>query len=406
MLYPAEVNRHINILILVVILCLSATGFAADRNAHFDMSGWRQYLADQLDPGLSAVSLKQHPVASTSFDWKDVARSRLLPDFARSLLDQKQSALTTYNLSNRSAAMNVWSGPAFSRPSPQLSGLQQHFYQPGVIGRLSRDGIFSIGMVFAEQQYGNALLDQRASVSSNGISSNYERGYYQRRNNINEVLDSPFSNNQLLSSKGIGFAFGYSYNLLPNVELQTSYRSRIDTESAYQIIGLYADPAELDLPARVGVSFNLAVSDRHSLRLGVERVQYSQVDSFISSLLPSNLLSLLGDSNSPSFIWSDLNIYTASWNYQPADSWTLGLQYSTRTQPLPQDQLLADALRSSLSNSAYALFASRQLSPLSNLTLGVTYAPVDISFGGSSLGIVSDDLNNNLEFDLRLNFSY
>ncbi|MBU1189932.1 MAG: hypothetical protein KKC01_12960 [Gammaproteobacteria bacterium] len=394
-------KSRINTLVLIVLLCLSTVASAADRNAHFDMSGWRQYLADQLDPGLSAVNLKQHPVAGNAFDWKDAARSRLLPDFARSLLDQKQPALTSYNLNSRSAALNVWSSSGFSRPSSQLAGLQQHFYQPGFAGRLSRDGLFSIGMVFAEQQYGNALLDQRSSMASN-----YQRGYYERLNSINEVLASPFTNNQLLSSKGIGFAFGYSYNLLPQVELQTSYRSRIDTESAYQIIGLYADPAELDLPARIGASLNFAVSDQHTLRLGVERVQYSQVDSFISGLLPSNLLSLLGDSNSPSFIWSDLNIVTASWNYQPADSWNLGLQYSTRTQPLPQDQLLSDALRSSLSNNAYAMFASKQLSPLSNLTLGVTYAPVDISFGGSALGIISDDLSNNLEFDLRLNFSY
>jgi hypothetical protein len=397
----ADNKIRINTLILTAFLCLPVMVTAADRNAHFDMSGWRQYLADQLDPGLSAVSLKQHPVVSTSFDWKDAARSRLLPDFARSLLDQKQPALTSYNLNNRSAALNVWSGAGFSRPSSQLAGLQQHFYQPGIAGRLSRDGIFSIGMVFAEQQYGNALLDQRSS-----LISNYQRGYYERLNSINDVLDSPFSNNQLLTSKGIGFAFGYSYQLLPNVELQTSYRSRIDTESAYEIIGLYADPAELDLPARIGASFNFAVGDRHSLRLGMERVQYSHVDSFISSLLPSNLLSLLGDSNSPSFIWSDLNIYSASWNYQPADSWNLGLQFSTRTQPLPNDQLLADALRSSLSNNAYAFFASKQFSEMSNLSLGVTYAPVDISFGGSSLGVITDDLSNNLEFDLRLNFLY
>ncbi len=393
--------KSVNALILTGFLCLATGLQATEGNAHFDMSGWRQYLADQLDPGLAAVNLKRHPVASTRFDWKDAARSSMLPDFARSLLDPKQSAVTSYNLSSRSAALNVWSTGLLTRPVLQLSGLQQQFYQPGIAGRLSRDGLFSIGVVLAEQQYGNALLDQQTSVSSN-----YQRGYYARMNSINDVLTSPFSDNQLLASKGIGFAFGYSYNLLPGVELQTSYRSRIDTESAHQVIGLYADPAELDLPARIGASMKFALNRQHSLSLAVERVQYSDIDSFVSASLPSNLLSLLGDSNSPAFIWNDLNIYSASWNYQPADSWNLGLQYSTRTQPLPQSQLLADALKPSLSNHALALFASKRFDQRTNLSLGVTYAPVDISFGGSALGIISDDLNNNFEFDLRLDFNY
>ena len=396
-----QYSLMLNVFALTASLCLSTMLAAAERNTHFDISGWRQYMADQLDPGLSAINLKQHPVASSTFDWKAAARSRLLPDFAHSLLNQKRTPLATYNLNSRSAALSIQSGSGLNRTSSHLAGLQQHFYQSGIAGRLSRNGLFSVGMVFAEQQYGNAILDQRS-----GITSNYQAGYYARLNSINDVLDSPFSNNQLLSSKGMGLAFGYSYSLLPNVELQTSYRSRIDTEAAYEITGLYADPAELDLPARIGASFNLAVTDEHTFSVGMERVQYSSVDSFVSSLLPSNLLSLLGDSSSPAFIWEDLNIYTASWNYQPAKNWNLGLQYSTRTQPLPQNQLLSDVLRPALSDNTYAFFASTRLSHSSLLKLGVAYAPVDISFGGSSLGVVPDDLSNNLEFDLRLSFFY
>lgn len=400
-------------LLLAAFLLVNASIAWAEGNAHFDLGNWRQYMGDLLDPGLQGASLANHKTESGS-NWKQRARQQLLPDFARQLLSEESvkagKRAAAYSITSSNVPLGVISATgassAYSSPSYQFNLLQQNYVEPGLVTRLGEKTVFNVGAVLLSQQFGSSLLDQvrsdyavgdkRANTFDHGASANLVN---------NNQLNSAFASNRFGSTQGIGARFGVSISLLPWLQLDATYQSRVDTEALNELNGVYADPAELDVPARLGAVIGFATSPRSQLRFGIEQVDYSTINSFTSQLLPGRFLSLLGDSNSPAFNWSDLTLYTASWSWQPNKRWSLQAAFSTRTQPLPDNVLLANALRDELADTTYGLFVNRKLR-FGELKLGASFAPADIAFGGNALGVVTDDLGQNVEASLSWNLIY
>ncbi len=370
---------------------------------HFDLGPWRQYLANQLDPGLSAVDISNHGVTSHS-DWKAEARLSLLPDFARALFVEDSNSLTTFSLSSGSSRLALDGQHSLLQSNrPQVGSLQQNFLQPGIVGRLNDDSVFSVGLVLASQQYGAAALDQYQGGAT-ALSTNYFSPAFSHLDN--NSLNNAFAKNGLEFAQGIGFQFGYSLSLIDNIEVTAGYQSRIDTEALNNLRGVYANPADLDTPARISANVGIATSGNSKLQFGIEHINYSSITAFGSSFLPGRFLSLLGDSDSPSFNWDDVVVYSARWSWAPSDNWSLQLEYSTRTQPLPDVGILADALRPELANSNFGLFIDRRTTRNSLLRLGMSYAPAEYAFGGNVLGVITDDLSQNVELDLSWQLIY
>lgn len=394
-----------SILIFSFALCMlsSHVVFAENDSSHFDLGPWRQYLAQQLDPGLAGVDISNHSV-ETNADWKTTARLSLLPDFARSLFSEKGRQVSTYTINSASTRLALDGQSSLLGANRfQLGGLQQQFLQPGIVGRLSNDSIFSVGLVLASQQYGSATLDRRQSFTNQyGLPNTF--GQISPLNN--NQLNNSFAFNQFEVTQGIGFQFGYSYSLFDGVELSAAYQSRIDTEALNSIRGVYANPADLDTPARAGVNLGFNTSPTSQLQVGVENIAYSDINAFTGSFLPGRFLSLLGDSDSPNFAWSDVTVFNARWSWAMSSNWNLQVEYSTRTQPLPDVGLLADALRSELADSSFGLFVDHRTTRNSMLRLGMSYAPAEYAFGGNVLGVITDDLNQNVEVDLSWQLVY
>ncbi len=372
-------------------------------NTNFDLGPWRQYLAQQLDPGLPVVDISNHSV-TVSTDWKLEARLSLLPDFARALFVEDGRQLATFSLSSGSSRLALDGRHSLLQSNrPQLGSLQQNFLQPGIVGRLDDDNVFSVGLVLASQQYGAATLDQYQGTATS-LSGNYVSPAFAHLDN--NRLNSIFASNGLEFAQGIGFQFGYSLSVFDGLELTAGYQSRIDTEALNNLRGVYANPADLDTPSRISANLGIATSPNSQLQFGVEHVNYSSITAFGSSFLPGRFLSLLGDSDSPSFNWDDVIVYSARWSWAPSEAWNLQVEYSTRTQPLPDVGILADALRPELADSNFGLFFDRRTCRNSLLRLGMSYAPAEYAFGGNVLGVITDDLSQNVEVDLSWQLIY
>jgi len=246
-------------------------------------------------------------------------------------------------------------------------------------------------------------LDQRQTVTGANASGLYNPSFANLNNNS---LNNAFAKNGLEFAQGIGFQFGYSLAIIDGLEITAGYQSRIDTEALNNLRGVYANPADLDTPARISANFGIATSRNSQLQIGIEHINYSSIATFGSSFLPGRFLSLLGDSDSPSFDWDDVVVYNARWSWAPADDWNLQVEYSTRTQPLPDVSILANALRPELADSNFGLFVDRKTSNNSLLRLGMSYAPAEYAFGGNVLGVITDDLSQNVEVDFSWQLIY
>jgi long-chain fatty acid transport protein len=180
--------------------------------------------------------------------------------------------------------------------------------------------------------------------------------------------------------------------------LDAGFQSRIDMEEFAAYRGVFA-AGDLDIPARARVGLALQASEQSWLNLAVERVLYSDISAFPSRYLPNRFLSMLGDSTSPSFNWEDLTVYSVGFTWSDGRDQQWHIDLSTRTQPSPSSRLLSRALAGDLASSAMVVGYSRSTSDRSRLDFNAAYAPSEYAFGGSVLGVTTDELDQQFEVE-------
>jgi long-chain fatty acid transport protein len=163
--------------------------------------------------------------------------------------------------------------------------------------------------------------------------------------------------------------------------------------------GVYSNPADLDIPARARVGLEFHATQRSWLNVAVERVLYSDINAFPSRYLPNRFLSLLGDSTSPTFDWEDLTVYSVGWNWSDGAKQKWHVDFSTRQQPSPSSLLLSDAIEGDLADSALIVGYSRQTGKNHRVNFNAAYAPSEFAFGGSVLGITTEELDQRFEVE-------
>ena len=82
------------------------------------------------------------------------------------------------------------------------------------------------------------------------------------------------------------------------------------------------------------------------------------------------------------------------------------IDLSTRTQPSPSSALLSKALDGELASSAVVVGYSRRTGLRSMLAFNAAYAPSEYAFGGSVLGVTTQELDQQFELEAMwtLNF--
>jgi hypothetical protein len=342
----------------------------------FDLGPWQEYLAQELTPSY----LLPHDAEPIRISWLRSSEVLIMPDFA-SGMEQSSDSRMNLNFEWQSSGDYLMRGFE-SEAIYQGTSFERQYFAPGFEHQFTDNGILGVSAVIAYQRYSASNLGLYAASTPD--STLWASPRY-----------SPYQEN----SYGTGVRLAVRQEVISGVALDAGFQSSIDMDEFAAYRGVYSQNADLDIPARARVGLAFKASERSWLNVAVERVMYSEINAFPSRFLPNRFLSLLGDSTSPSFDWQDLTVYSVGYTWSDGADHQWHVDLSTRTQPSPSSQLLKNAIEGDLASSALVLGYSRRTSERSRLNFNAAYAPSEFAFGGSVLGVTTEDLNQRFELE-------
>jgi hypothetical protein len=357
----------------------------------FELGPWQEYLAQELTPDY----LLPEGAAPVHVSWIRSSEIMLLPDFAAHLEERPESWINL-NLEWQSSSKFSWPGIE-DDTLYQGSSFERQYFAPGIEQQFGENGILGVSAVIAYQRYSAANLGlfaankpDQSPMFGAALASGAYTGY------------SPYQE----SAYGTGVRLALRQEVVSGIALDAGFQSRIDMEEFAAYRGVYSQPADLDIPARARLGVALQATERSWLNVAVERVLYSDISAFPSRYLPNRFLSMLGDSTSPAFAWDDLTVYSVGYTWSDGKDQQWHIDLSTRTQPSPSSQLLSRALSGDLADSAMVVGYSRRTGERSRLNLNAAYAPSEYAFGGSVLGVTTDELDQQFELEAMWTLSF
>jgi len=367
----------------VASFAAGGTGLTSFYVIGFELGPWQEYLAQELTPSymLPEDSLPIHVT------WLKNSEVLIMPDFAAEL---NETPDTWMNLNFEWQSSGDFFVPGFEDESAyQGTSFERQYFAPGFEHQLNDNGVLGVSAVIAYQRYSAANLGLTAASSP-------DRSLWSFPNY------SPYQE----SAYGTGVRLAVRQEVIEGIALDAGFQSRIDMEEFAAYRGVYAQPADLDIPARARVGLAFQSSEKSWLNVAIERVMYSEISAFPSRQLPNRFLSLLGDSTSPSFDWQDLTVYSIGFTWSDGADQQWHIDLSTRTQPSPTSQLLSNAIEGDLADSAMVVGYSRRTSDRSQLNFNAAYAPSEYAFGGSVLGVTTEELDQRFELEAMWTMSF
>jgi hypothetical protein len=323
----------------VASFAAGGTGLTSFYVIGFELGPWQEYLAQELTPSymLPEDSLPIHVT------WMKNSEVLIMPDFAAELSETPD---TWMNLNFEWQSSGDFFMPGFEEESTyQGTSFERQYFAPGFEHQLNDNGILGVSAVIAYQRYSAANLGLTAANSP-------DRSLWAFPNY------SPYQE----SAYGTGVRLAVRQEVVEGIALDAGFQSRIDMEEFAAYRGVYAQPADLDIPARARFGLAFQSSEKSWLNFAIERVMYSEISAFPSRQLPNRFLSLLGDSTSPSFDWQDLTVYSVGFTWSDGADQQWHIDLSTRTQPSPTSRLLSNAIEGDLADSAMVVGYSRRTS--------------------------------------------
>lgn len=366
-----------------VTFAAGGTGLTSFYVLGFELGPWQEYLAQELTPDY----LLADDAAPVHVSWLRYSDVRILPDFA-GYLESNPDTYFRMDIEWQSSAQYL--APQARADSNGMGNqLERRYFSPGFDKQLNDSGVLGVAAVIAYQRYSAASL-----------------GLMLANTPDNEFFHSTRYRPYEESGYGTGVRLNLRQEVFQGLAFETGFQSRIDMEAFASFRGVYANPADLDIPARAHVGLDFRTGQRSWLNLAVERVLYSDINAFPSRYLPNRFLSLLGDSTSPAFDWNDLTVYSVGWTWSDGgdEQWQIGV--STRPQPSPSSLLLSRALQGDLAKSAMTVGYSRRTGPTSRLNFNAAYAPSEYAFGGSVLGVTTGSLDQRFEAEALWTYAF
>jgi len=157
------------------------------------------------------------------------------------------------------------------------------------------------------------------------------------------------------SAYGAGVQLGLNGEVVQGLRLAADYRSRIGMGAFDGYRSVFLQPGEFDIPAMARLGMALQPLQSTELRVDVRRVLYSQVQPFVGAQLPTRVLALLGDSDSPEFAWRDLTVISVGLDWQVAQDWKWRMEYSTSYQPSATSRAISNALATDAVNDNFSV---------------------------------------------------
>ncbi len=321
---------------------------------------WRGYALSRITPDFSWAASTRHPVAPPT------VRDRITADVhqLRVSLGGHDSLALTLDVQPRVTAMPA---PVVQRvvndTTPVLGSLATPFSgsaaRTGLSGLLPGQGLVDLSVVMVEQRFAASFLGGRDYPTL-----------------LPWHAPLPVAD----SSHGTGLELGLRTPLARTVDLFAAFRSRVDMDGFRNFRGIYGNPGDMDIPAHVEFGMAWQALPRTELRVGVERVKYSDIRPFVSRALPRHLLAVLGDATSPNFSWQDLDIYSVAVGHRFAGANSLSVRYSTGQQPRPTSPMLAQILMEDAPDYSVGLSFMHQTAAL-QWHLTANYAPAEFILG-------------------------
>lgn len=350
----------------------------------FELGPWEEYLIHELTPNLERLTVLDEPRIS----WLQLDDHLIVPDFARSMiagdLPVLEISLRRLHLAGPFSDLN---GARHS--TREGYRFEQSLIMPGVTHRMSDQSALTVSAILASQRFGASVMNLHETDDRIGSAGSW--------------MDYDPAQSEV--SHGAGLRFALSSELVEGIKLEAAFQSRIDMSEFATVRGVHGAHAELDIPPRLQLGLQLSATARSWLNLGVSQIFYSEIGAFPSRSLPARFTALLGDSSSPEFAWGDLVVYSLAWHWRNENDLELYVDYRTRSQPSPTAPSLASALSPELAQNSVLMGVSKGLGN-SRVHLNAAYAPPEFAFGGNVLGVVSDKLDQDLEFQALWSLSF
>ena len=349
--------------------------------AGFELGPWEAYLARKLTPEMPLVDRVEVP----EITWMRIDHDIVLPEFAQPLIGTPGEPRVTFLSSRVDRSIRFGTLPGI-RPDSSTDGFQRSVLLSGLSGRVNEQSQVSVSAILASQQFSHSMLDL----------AEYD-GLFR-------PVDYSAANREL--SQGAGLQLGFASELLPRLQMNATYQSRINMDELATIRGVHGQAADLDIPSRLRMGLDLQAGDRTLFTVGVAQVFYSQVGAFPSRALPARFNALLGDSSSPRFEWNDLTVYSVGMRWQHESDLEFNVDFHTRSQPRPTSPSLVAALDNELAQHSVLVGLGKGIGDRARIDLSASYAPPEFAFGGNVLGVVSERLDQAVEVSARFNLRF
>ncbi len=186
------------------------------------------------------------------------------------------------------------------------------------------------------------------------------------------------------SVSGQGMRMDFISPQLGDWSWMLSAQSRVGVDSFQSVHGIYGEPGDFDLPARMSTHLAWDAGASTTLVLGVEQVFYGNVKPFTSTALPARLLSLMASGGAPVFEWQDLTVYSVEGRMQDHWEGVWSLRVSSRQQPTPTADIYQQALASEYASRAYAFGYRRDMGRFGELSFAASHASSMAFLGAGS----------------------
>jgi hypothetical protein len=368
-----------------VSFAAGGTGLTSFYVLGFELGPWQEYLAQELTPGYLLPD-NFEPVHVSFLHNTD---AWLLPDFAQGL---RQESNINFYMNFETQLDSSWPTASYLDADVNFttSLFERQYFSPGFEQHLADNSVLGVAAIIAYQRFSTASLGMMSATTPDNLFVASPNVY------------APYEE----SGYGTGVRLALRQEIAKGLAFETGFQSRIDMEEFAQFRGVYSNPADLDIPARASVGLQLQSSQRSWVNVAVERVLYSDINAFPSRYLPNRFLALLGDSGSPTFEWEDLTVYSVGWTWSDGEKQQWHLGYSTRQQPSPSSLLLSRALEADLADNAITVGYGLSTTRNSKLNLNAAYAPSEFAFGGSVLGVTTEELDQRFELEALWTMSF
>jgi long-chain fatty acid transport protein len=183
------------------------------------------------------------------------------------------------------------------------------------------------------------------------------------------------------TSQGVGVRLGYMGQLSDAVSLGLSYSPKINMSRFKDYAGLFANHGDFDIPANATVGLAIKATPTVTLAADYQRIDYGKVPAIGN---PANA-GPLGGSPGGGFGWRNIDVFKLGVQWEMSPKVTLRAGYNRSDNPVTSANITPNLIAPGVMTSHYTLGATYAMSPTSELTWALMYAPRERVTGPSML---------------------